>query len=62
MVNHTQNIRRKDVNPTFQVLHSLVDETIPPIFQIFSNFTLIIETINLTNITLENALHFKEIP
>ena len=37
MVNHTQNIRRKDVNPIFQVLHSLVDETVPPIFQIFSN-------------------------
>ena len=62
MVNHTRNIQRKDANPIFQISHSLVDETIPPIFQIFSNFTLIIETINLTNITLENALHFKEIP
>ena len=37
MVNHTQNIRRKDVNPIFQVLYSPVDETVPPIFQIFSN-------------------------
>ena len=39
MVNHTQNIRKKDVNPIFQVSHSLVDETIPPIFRFFEFHT-----------------------